>query len=107
MAGFDSHENFQVSHRDWVKSSLSSDLCRRDSMWTESIAIGTNEFVSKIYAEFGPLAKGRKIIPREKCVSFQIREEIEPYNPLFDGKKYDIGNKNTHSWDNITDFSGC
>jgi len=59
--------------------------------------IPTNEFVSKIYAEFGPLAKGRKIIPRENGVSFQIREEIEPYNPLFDGKKYDIGNKNTHS----------
>ena len=47
-------------------------------MWTESIAIGTNEFVLKIYAEFGPLAKGRKIIPRENGVSFQIREEIEP-----------------------------
>ena len=58
LAGFDSYEKFQVAHRDWVKSSLSSDLCRRDSMWTESIAIGTNEFVSKIYAEFGPLAKG-------------------------------------------------
>ena len=29
------------------------------------------------------------------------------YNSLFDGEKCDIGNKNTHSWDDITDFLRC
>jgi hypothetical protein len=75
-------------------------------MWTESIAIGTNQFVSKIYSEFGSLAMGRKIIPTENGVSFQIREEIESYNSLFDGKKYDIGIKNAHFWNDIIDFPG-
>jgi len=44
----------------------------------------------------GSRAKGRKII--EKGQTFQIREETESYNPLFDGEKGNIAPENTMTW---------
>ena len=47
-------------------------------------------------SQLGLRAKGRRIL--EKGQTFQIREERESYNALFDSEKCDIAPENTHFW---------
>ncbi len=53
-------------------------------------------------SQLGAQAKGRKIIEAEE--SFQICEEIESCNALFDAEKCDIAQKNTYNWNEIDEF---
>ncbi len=103
LAGFDSFDIFKAAHRKWVDYSLANCECRRESQWTESIATGSNTFVKKIMSRLGAQARGRKIIESEE--SFQICEEVEPYNAIFDAEKCDIAQKNTYNWKEINEFS--
>ncbi len=50
----------------------------------------------------GAQARGRKIIEAEE--SFQICEEVESYNALFDAAKCDIAPKNTYYWNVFNGF---
>jgi putative transposase len=96
LAGYETFDTFQIAHRKWVDESLISCKNKRESRWAESIARGSNKFVNKILSQLGSRAKGRRIF--EVGQAFQIREEIEPYNVLFDIKKQDIDPENAHSW---------
>ena len=56
-------------------------LSRRESKWTESIAVGDESFVKETKDNLGAKAIGRKTVGRDK--EFQLREPLEPYNSLF------------------------
>jgi len=79
---------------------LASHGNRREQRWSESLAVGSNTFTTDILSQLGSRAKGRKII--EKGQTFQVREEVESYNPLFDGKKGNIAHENTMIWQQDT-----
>ncbi len=96
LAGYETLDTFQAAHRKWVDESLISRENKRESQWTDSIAIGSNKFVNKIFSQLGARAKGHRIL--EVGQAFQIREELEPYNALFDSKKCNIDHENTHDW---------
>ncbi len=96
LTGFKTFDAFQAAHRSWVDGSLATHGNRREQRWSESIAVGSNTFTTGILSQLGPRAKGRKII--EKGQTFQVREEMESYNVLFDAEKSDIAPKNTHYW---------
>lgn len=96
LAGYDTFDIFQTAHRKWVDDLLSSHESKRESQWIESIATGSDKFIKKILSQLGVRVKGRKII--EAGQTFQIREEMESYNALFDSEKWDIDPENTHNW---------
>jgi len=96
LTGFKTFDAFQAAHRNWIDGSLANDRNRRERRWSESIAVGSNTFTTDILSQLGSRAKGRKII--EKGQAFQIREESETYNPLFDGEKGNIAPENTIIW---------
>jgi REP-associated tyrosine transposase len=96
LTGFNTFEGFQAAHRSWIDGSLATHGNRREQRWSESIAVGSNTFTTDILSQLGPRAKGRKII--ETGQTFQIREETESYNPLFDGEKDNIAPENTIIW---------
>ena len=75
---------------------MEADINKRKQRWTESLAVGGNEFINDILSQLGPRAKGRKIV--EKGQTLQIREKTHPYNPLFEGKNSNIAPKNTIFW---------
>ena len=101
----DSFDIFQSSHRKWIDSSLASFENKRESHWTESVATGSDPFINKILSELRFMARGRKKV--EAGPAFQIREEMESYNALFDSKKCDIGLENRLLWnDNSLDPVG-
>ncbi len=96
LAGFETFDDFQSAHKAWIYASIAECKFKRETHWTESIAIGSNEFVTEIHSQLGWQAKGRKII--EAGEAFQIREEVEPYNALFNAEKWAIAHKNTFNW---------
>jgi len=92
LAEFDFYEMFKIAHKSWVEASLLSNKNKRKSRWSKSIAVGSETFTKKVFAQLEPKIKGRKIFEMEE--GFQIREAIESYNAFFGLKKCDIGPKN-------------
>jgi hypothetical protein len=58
---------------------------RKGAFWedryTESIAVGDNEFVMVTKAKLGAKAMGRKAL--ENNEGYELRESQSPYNPVF------------------------
>lgn len=96
LAGFGTFDAFQVAHRTWIDSALDVDSSKREQRWTESLAVGSNTFINDILSQLGFKAKGRKII--EQGQTSQIREEIQSYNPLFEGENSNIAPINAIFW---------
>ncbi len=79
-----------------TKDTSLTDAITKKQRWTESMAVGSKRFVTDILSQLGSRVNGRKII--EKGQTSQIREEIQPYNPLFKGKNSNIAPENTMFW---------
>jgi REP element-mobilizing transposase RayT len=96
LAGFDSRDRFLTAHERWVHDALIDGRYKRESLWTESIAVGSEQFVAKTKELLGIKAKGRKFMEKEKI--FHLREHAVPYMANFGIKNDDIGGKNSYFW---------
>jgi len=94
LAGFDSHDRFRTAHQRWVHDALIDGGHKRESMWTESIAVGSEQFVERTKEMLGRKAKGRKLVEKEKI--FHLREHAVPYMANFGIKNNDIGGENSY-----------
>ena len=97
LTEFDSYEMFKNAHKSWVEESLLSNKNKRKNHWSKSIAVGSETFTKKVFAQLESKIKGRTISKMEE--GFQIREAIEPYNAFFGPEKGDIGPKNSVFWE--------
>ena len=75
---------FQQEHNSWVESALQAEV-KRKSFWSESIAIGSEDFVERVHQQLGLRAKGRSIVSEKEGIV--LKEVLAAYNTLFDGKK--------------------
>ncbi len=82
MAGFKDYEAFATAHRRWVQTSLETHDFKRDSRWTESIAVGSSEFAGGIKNAMGAMARGRTIRRIENA--FKLRKTQSAYKAIFD-----------------------
>ena len=71
-------------------------------MWSESIAVGSKEFVDRTKDDLGIRARGRKA--REIDGQFELREPEAAYIGHFGGKKADIGPENTYFWNDYPEI---
>jgi putative transposase len=99
LTGFESYTAFQETHEELVNESLVNGINFRQNQWTESIAVGSKDFVETIKEKFGILAKGRKIL--EKDGGFHLREERGIYIANSDSDNANTGSINTYYWDII------
>lgn len=102
LAGFDSYNEFQSAHRVWVEDAVNRHKLKRESIWSESVAIGSETFVEKIKSKLGARAKGRKIFESENY--FQLREEIDSYSSKVSDEKDCLSYDNTYDWRESIDF---
>ena len=55
-----SMEDLHQSHRAWVEQALAGNELARDSKWTESVAVGSRNFVEILKSKLGVRAKRRR-----------------------------------------------
>ncbi len=95
LTGFETYGELREFHRELVNESLANgngNNCRQ-SFWSESVAVGSRDFVETIKEKLGIRGKGRKI--RENDEGFQLREKSETYIANSGRENGDIGQENT------------
>ncbi|MFQ6070949.1 MAG: transposase [Candidatus Aminicenantales bacterium] len=71
-------QNFKEIYDELLEEYLRAKNIKRESRWTESVAVGSKDFVEKIHKKLGIKVKGRKIINNED--SFELRETRNSYS---------------------------
>ena len=87
------------ARRKWVAASLEKKGCIRDPRWTESVAVGSESFVTGIKNELGFRAGKRRIIGGDD--SFILKESRSPYMDNSEGENTVLSPQNTYFWKDI------
>ena len=74
LTGFSDFDDFWSSYNVWLAEALEKEELSRESRWTESVAVGSGEYLEKISKRLGVKLRSRKIIDDKGM--FVIREEI-------------------------------
>jgi len=96
LLGFDSYDQLKAAHKVWVTQALKAGTGVRESQWSDSIAVGSKEFVDETKARLGIRAAGRKI--HETGEQFELKEAALSFNANFGSKNTIIDAKNTYFW---------
>jgi putative transposase len=89
LTGFDSMDQFLNAYANWINDALRHGYQKREPLWTESIAAGSEPFVMKTKEALAGQAKGRKLVQNGDI--FFLREDVTPYCSIFSLKNYNIG----------------
>jgi putative transposase len=94
LFGMRGDNNFRQMHREWVDLELKNEESKRQSFWSESVAVGDESFIQNIQQKLLGRIPGRTIVSENGTTSLQ-----EPrlfYNTLFEGQKGPISTKNAY-----------
>ena len=98
--GIAESEQLCRSLKKWAEEILKSGNNRRDTKWTESIAIGSRQYVEDTQTKLGIKAKGRSIV--ENNGAYELRDPQTPYNHVFDPKKTSLRQNNSYFWGSLS-----
>lgn len=87
----------------WIDEALQNSAAAKESLWTESIAVGSKEFIEDIKTKMGSKAKGRQV--RETDDKWGLCESEGAYNTNFTLKKYPLRPENALLWNICHDES--
>ena len=91
-----SYEDLKYFCKSRVNEAISEIHKLRDSKWTESIAVGSENFIEVTKNLLGIKAKGRKKTNNGK--GYELREPPGPYNTNFVPENDTLRVKNTYYW---------
>ena len=91
LAGFEDYASFASVHRKWVHAALKEVDAKRESRWTQSVAVGGELFIERIKNTMGAMAKSRCVRPAKGA--FELRESLSDYSSIFNLKNRDIDPK--------------
>lgn len=97
FCGYTDKEQFQSEYDSWINDEIKNDNLKRESYWTESIAVGDEHFINDTKKELSIKAIGRKI--RSEDDNYMIREKPKSYNAVFDTEKCNLRPNNLYFWD--------
>jgi putative transposase len=98
LCGFSDYDQFAEEHRQWVHGVISGGRIQRDPCWTESIAVGSQNFIEATKSRLGFKAKGRRIESRPEEL-YVLREESVPYSVDFAPENEALSAENAFFWD--------
>lgn len=96
LLGIKDQEQLCRFHNNWVEVILNKGSNKRESKWTESIAIGNKEFVEEAQIKLGIKAKGRNVVANNQA--YELRESEIPYGSVFYPKKVRLRQNNSYFW---------
>ncbi len=96
-------EELRDSYKELIETTLSQKNHIRDEKWTESLAVGDEQFIGEIRKNLLSRASGRKPWhdDREKDGVFVLKENQIPYNDISTPEKSTLSQKNTRFWETI------
>ena len=100
---FNEMDELAESYRGWVEEALKNVRHRRDQRWTESIAVGSESFVTETKERLGFKARGR--VASEWDGVFELRDAVAPYNRISGHENAVVRSQNGYLWkasDNIS-----
>jgi putative transposase len=103
LTGFGTSDELRTAHRFWIEALLEDGTSVRESKWTRSIAVGSEEFIEATIESLGQRAKGRKVLDAGSAL--QLREPEVSYRANFGRENEDIGVENTYFWNTIYENS--
>jgi putative transposase len=94
LLGFNTMGELAVAYRGWVDESVGRKENFRESMWTESVAVGSRSFVDTTREKLGIKVRGREVI--EKNGSYELRESPAPYRAILGDENNSIRLQNAY-----------
>jgi len=98
--GIENSSRLAAFHRSCVDELLRNGLNKRVEKWTESIAIGDEDFISRTKASLGAKAVGRKLM--ENSAGYELKELQAAYNRDFTAEKCALRFKNEYFWRDLS-----
>jgi len=99
LLGFTDVDLFQKEHRQWVDTKIEENTTQRESAWTESLAVGSYDYVEHIKQTLGVRASARAVEKEDNY--YVVKEPIISYNRDFGTKKALLSSNNTYNWDEL------
>ena len=97
LLNFSEMADLADAYRGWVEEALSADGHLRDGKWSESIAVGSESFVTMTKEKLGIKAKGREVVGEDG--SYVLQEPPAPYNSIFGLENRVLRAQNEHFWE--------
>jgi len=97
VLGLPDSSNLAASRERAIESVLGMEIPGRNKKWTESIAVGSENFVLTVKEQLGIRARSRNI--HQDTENYQLRESKKAYSALFDPKNDGLSLKNGLFWD--------
>ena len=86
VLGFDSTSQLQRVQAEWVEEALSRDSLMREPKWTESIAVGDEDFIEKIRLELNIKPSPGRVTHTDDSFTLAEGDYPYPYNSDFESK---------------------
>jgi putative transposase len=96
LCGFTDLRDFQRAHCEWIEQALGNGCAPRDDRWSESIVVGTLDFVERVKNDLGIKAMHREVL--ETDGTYALREPAEAYTRNFTGENEALRSENTLPW---------
>jgi len=101
LFGFQSMDELKKTHRGWVEGAIESLSHReRQPQWSESLAVGNEDYVRDMKEKLGIRALGREVIEVKGVC--ELRETLAPYGADFGMENEALRQENTYYWDSLS-----
>lgn len=94
--GFNDRDQFIESYKSWINKACEEKGMPKDLQWSESIAVGSEEFINGIREKLGVRVKSRHIQQHESC--YLLKEPCMTYDHSFCGKNVVLSGDNRYFW---------
>ena len=103
LLDFRSMDDLAKAYRGWVEESVQGASCFRDGKWTESVAVGSEEFVTATKEELGFRAKGREVVGGNG--RFELKESPTAYRGILERENTVLSPQNQYLWEDMQSIS--
>ncbi len=95
LCGLINRDQLRTEYRQWVEGSI-NDSGSREPCLTESIAVGSSQFVENTKIKIGLKARDRKVVENNDV--FELKESIAPYNTFLHTENDLLSYENMYYW---------
>jgi putative transposase len=98
LLNFDSRDDMGAAYRGWIEETLGEGNSLRDGKWTESVAVGSEAFVTATKEALGNKGEGRAVTGGDG--SYELRDPPAAYEGIFGHQNGVLKPENEYFWEN-------